>query len=88
MLERSNGRTPGVQGATGSPSLGQLLYTESTATVRDRFQGGVQIGTAGVRICCSLHIVCQDLVNIRERSKGRTPGVQRTTGLRSLVKLV
>ena len=43
LLERSNGRTPGVQGATGHPSLVELLYTESTGTVRERYQGGVQI---------------------------------------------
>ena len=48
MLEQSNGRTPGVQGATGPPSLVQLLYTESTGTVRDRFERGVQIRTASV----------------------------------------
>ena len=48
MLERSKGRTPGVQGATGPPSLVQLLYTESTGTVRDRFERGVQIRTASV----------------------------------------
>ena len=55
MIEHSNGRTPGVQRATGPPSLVQLLYTESTGTVRDRFEGGVQIRTAGVRnAVCSI----------------------------------
>ena len=88
MLERSNGRTPGVQGATGPPSLVQLLYTESTGTVRDRFEGIVQIRTAGVRKCRSQQIVLHDLLNMLERSNGRTPGVQGATGLRSLVKLV
>ena len=74
-LERSNGRTTGVQGATGPPSLVQFLYTESTGTVRDQFDGGVQIRAAAVRKCHSLHIVCHGLVNIRQWSKGRTPGV-------------
>ena len=41
MLEWCNGCTAGVQGATGPPSLRQLLYTESTGTVRDRYVGGV-----------------------------------------------
>ena len=88
MLERSNGRTPGVQAVTGPPSLVQLLYTESTGTVRDQFEGGVQIRTAGVRKCRSLHIVCHGLVNIRDRSKGRTPDVQGATGPPSLVQLL
>ena len=57
MLERSNGRTPGVQGATGPLSLVQLLYPESTGTVRDRFEGGVHIHTAGVQKYRSLQIV-------------------------------
>ena len=88
LLERSNGRTPGVQGVTGPPSLIQLLYTESTGTVRDRFEGIVQIRTAGVQKCRSQQIVLHDLLNMLERSNGRTPGVQGATGLRSLVQLV
>ena len=88
MLERSNGRTPGVQAVTGPPSLVQLLYTESTGTVRDRFEGIVQIRTAGVRKCRSLHIVYHGLVIIREQSKGRTPGVQVAMGPLSLVQFV
>ena len=88
LVERSNGRTPGVQGATGPPSLVQLLYTESTGTVRDRFEGIIQIRTAGVRKCRSLHIVYHGLVNIREQSKGRTPGVQVAMGPLSLVQFV
>ena len=88
MLEWSNGRTPGVQGATGPPSLVQLLYTESTGTVRDRFEGGVQFRTAAVRKFHLLHIVCHGMVNIRERSKGRTPGVQGAMEPLSLVQFV
>ena len=34
MLERYNGRTPGVQGTAGPPSLVQLLYTQSTGIVK------------------------------------------------------
>ena len=48
MLERYNGRTPGVQGTAGPPSLEQLLYKKSTGTVRDRFEGIMQIRTGGV----------------------------------------
>ena len=88
MLERSNGRTPGVQGATGPPNLVQLLYTESTGTVRDRFEGIVQIRTAGVRKCCSLHIVCHGLVHIRDKSKSHIPGVQVAMGPLSSVPFV
>ena len=88
MLEWSNGRTPGVQGVTGPPNLIQLLYTDSTGTVRDRFEGIVQIRTAGVRKCRSLHIVYHSLVNIREQSKDRTPGVQVAIGPLSLVQFV
>ena len=88
MLEGSNGRTPGVQGVTGPPSLVQLLYTECTGIVMDRFVGGVQSRTAGVRKCRSLQIVRHDLVNMLEWCNGRTPGVQGATGLRSLLKLV
>ena len=75
MLEWCNGRTPGVQGATGPPSLVQLLYTESTGTVRDRFEGVVQIRTAGVQKCRSLQIIRHDLVNMLEWSNVHTPGV-------------
>ena len=88
MFEWSNACTPGVQGATGPPSLVQLLYTESTGIVMDRFVGGVQSRTAGVRKCRSLQIVRHDLVNMLEWCNGRTPGVQGATGLRSLVRLV
>ena len=76
MIEQSNGRTPGVQGATGPPSLVQLLYTESTGSVRDRFEGGVQIRAVGVLKCHSLQIVRHGPVSMREQSNGRTPGVQ------------
>ena len=65
MLEWHNGRIPGVQGVTGPPSLIQLLYTESAGTLRDRFEGIVQICTAGVQKFCSFRIVYQGLVNIR-----------------------
>ena len=88
MLERYNGRTPGVQGTAEPPSLVQLLYTQSTGTVKYRLLGGVQSRTAGVRKCRSLQIVVHDLVNMFEWSNGRTPGVQGATGLRSLVQLV
>ena len=88
MFEWSNGRTPGVQGATGPPSLVQLLYTESTGIVMDRFVGGVQSRTAGVRKCRSLQIVRYDLVNMLEWCNGRTAGVQGATELRSLVQVV
>ena len=88
MLERSNSRTPGVQGATGPPSLVQVLYTESTGIVMDRFVEGVQSRTAGVGKCRSLQIVCYDLVNMLVWRNGRTAGVQGTTGLRSLVQIV
>ena len=88
MLEWSNGRTPGVQGVTVLPSLIQLLYTESTGTVRDRFEGIIQIRTAGVRKCRSLHIVYHGLVNILEQSEVRTSGVQVAMGPLSLVPFV
>ena len=88
MLVRSNGRTPGVHGATGPPSLIQLLYTKSTGTVRDQFEGGVQIRTVGKRKCRSLQIVRHGLVNMLERSNGRTHGVQRATGHPNLVQFV
>ena len=88
MLERSNGRTPGVQRATGPPSLIQLLYTKSTGTARDRFEGIVQIRTTGVRKTRLLHIVYHGLVNIRAQSKDRTLGVQVAMGPLSLVPFV
>ena len=88
IFEWSNGHTPGVQVAARPPSLVQLLYTESMRTVRDRFEGIIQILTAGVRKCRSLYIVCHGLVNIREQSKGRTPGVQIAMGPLSLVPFV
>ena len=88
MLEQSNGRTPGVQGVTGPPSLIQLLYTESTGAVRDRFEGIVQIRTAGVQKCRLLQIVLHSLVSTLEGSNGRTPGVQGPTGPPSLVQLL
>ena len=88
MFEWSNGRTPGVQVAARPPSLVQLLYTESTGTVRDRFEGIVQIRTAGVQKCRSQQIVLHDLLNMLERSNGRTPGVQGATGPPSLIQLL
>ena len=88
MLDWCNGRIPGIQGVTGPPSLIQLLYTESTGTVRDRFEGIVQICTAGLRKSHSLQIYRQNLVNMLEWSNGRTPGVQGATALRSLIQLV
>ena len=75
MIGWANGLTPGVQGATGTPSLVQLLYTESTGIVMDRFVGGVQSRTAGVRKCRSLQIVRHDLVNMLEWCNGHIPGV-------------
>ena len=66
----------------------QLLYTESTGTAQDRFEGGVQIRTAGVLKFRSLQIVRHGLVSMLERSNGCTPGVQGVTGLRSLVQFV
>ena len=57
-------------------------------TVRDRFERGVQIRTAGVRKCRSLHFVCNGLVNIFEQSNVHTPGVQGATGPPNLVHLV
>ena len=57
-------------------------------TVRDRFEGVVQIRTAGVPKCRSLQIVRHDLVNMLERSNVHTPGVQGATGPPNLVHLV
>ena len=88
MFEWSNACTPGVQGATGPPSLVQLLYTESTGIVMDRFVGGVQSRTAGVRKCRSLQIVRYDLVNMLEWCNGCTAGVQGATGPPSLRQLL
>ena len=48
----------------------------------------MQIRTAGVRKCRSLRIVYHGLVNIREHSNGRTPGVQVAMGPLSLVQFV
>ena len=87
MLQRSNGRTPGVQGATGPTSMVQLFNTHSTDTVKDRFVGGVQSRTAGVQKCRSLQIVRHDLVNMLEWCNGRTTGVQGATGPPSLIRL-
>ena len=42
MPERYNGRTPGVQGTARPTSLVELLYTQSTGIVKERFVGGVQ----------------------------------------------
>ena len=75
IRERSKGRAPDVQGAMGPLTLVQLLHTESTGTVRDRFEGIIQIRTAGVRKCRSLHIICHGRVNIRQQSNSRTPDV-------------
>ena len=88
MLERYNGRTPGVQGTAVPSSLVQLLYTQSTGIVKEQFMGGVQSRTEGVRICRSMQIIRQDLLNILQWSNGRTPGVQGATGLRTLVRLL
>ena len=75
MLEWSNGHTPGVQGATGLGSLLKLLYTQPTKAVRNLLEAAVQICTADVHKCCSLHIFRHCIVNIFEWSNGRTPGV-------------
>ena len=83
-----NSRTPGVQGATGLCTLVRLVYTQSTKAVRNQLEEAVQIRTAGVHKCRSWQIVRHGLVNMLERSNGRTPGVQGATGLRSLVQLV
>ena len=88
MLERSNGRAPGVQGATGLCSLVKLVYTQPTKAARNVLEEAVQICTAGVRKCRSLHIVYHGLVNIREQSKGRNFGVQVGIGPLSLVQFV
>ena len=88
ILEWSNGRAPGVQGATGLCSLLKLVYTQPTKAVRNLLEEAVQIRTAGVHQCRSLQIVCHGIVNIFEWSNGRTPGVQGATGPSSLVQLV
>ena len=54
----------------------------------DRFVGGVQSRTAGVRKCRSLHIVCHGLVNMFAWSNVHTRGVQGATGHPNLVHLV
>ena len=75
MLEWCNGRTPGVQGATGLRSLLKLVYTQQTKAVRNLLEAAVQIRTAGVYKCRSLQIVRHGIVNIFEWSNGRTSGV-------------
>ena len=88
VLERSNGRTPGVQGVTRLRSLVKLVYTQPTKAVRDLLEEAVQIRTVGQHKCHSLHIVCHGLVNMFERSNVHTPGVQGATGPPNLVHLV
>ena len=88
MLEWSNGRTPGVQGGTGLRTLVRLVYTQSTKAVRNQLEEAVQIRTAGVHKCRSWQIFRHGLVNMLERSNGRTSGVQGATGLCCLAKLV
>ena len=85
---RSLSRTPGVQSATGPPSLVQFVNTQSTGTVRDRFVEDIQICKAGVQKCCSLQIAPKGPVNIRERSGSRTHVVKGTTSPPSLVQFV
>ena len=75
MLERSNGRTPGVQGATGLRSLLKLVYTQPTKAVRNLLEEAVQICTAGVYKGRSLQIIRHGIVNIFEWSNGCIPGV-------------
>ena len=88
MLERSNGRTPGVQGATKLRSLLKLVYTQPTKAVGNVLEEAVQIRTAGQHKCRSLQFVRHSLVNIFERSNVHTPGVQGATGPPNLVHLV
>ena len=88
MLERSNGHTPGVQGATGLRSLVRLVYTQPTKAVRNLLEEAVRIHTAGVHKRCSRQIVRHGLVNMTERSNRRTPGVQGATVPPSLVQLL
>ena len=88
MLERSNGHAPGVQRATALCSLVKLVYTQPTKPTRNVLEEAVQIRTAGVRKCRSLHIVYHGLVNIREQSKGHNFGVQVEIGPLSLVQFV
>ena len=88
MIEWSNGRTPRVQGATGLRCLAKLVFTQPTKAVQDQMEAAVQIRTAGVHKCRLLQIVRHGLVNLLERSNGRTPGVQGATELRSLVQVV
>ena len=54
MLEWSNGRTPGVRGATGLGSFMKLVYTLPTKAERNLLEAAVQICTADVHKCCSL----------------------------------
>ena len=88
MLEWCNGHTAGVQGVTGLRSLVQVVYTQPTKAVQDQMESAVQICTAGVHKCRSLHIVYHGLVNILEQSKGHTPGLQGAMGPLSLVQFV
>ena len=88
MLVRSNGKTPGVHGATGLRSLVKLVYTQPTKAVQDLLEEPVQIRIAGQHKCRSLHFVIHGLVNMLERSNGRAPGVQRATGLPSSIQLL
>ena len=75
MLERSNGRTPGVQGATGLRSLLKLVCTQPTKAVRNILETAVQVLTASVHTCRSLQILRHGIVNIFEWSNSRTPGL-------------
>ena len=87
MLERSNGHTPGVQGATGLRCLAKLVYTQATKSVQNQMEAAVQIRTAVVQKCRLLQIVCHGLVNMIGWSNGHTPGLQGATGPPSLVQL-
>ena len=80
--------TAGVRAVTGLRSLVQVVYTQSTKAVQDQMESAVQICTAGVHKCRSLHIVYHGLVNILEQSKVRTRGVQVAMGPLSLVPFV
>ena len=75
MLEQSNGRTTGVQEATGLRSLAKLVYTQPTTAVPYQMEAALQIRTAGVQKYRSVQIVRHNLVNILELCNGRTPGV-------------
>ena len=79
--ERFRSRTPSVQRLTRPPSSCTVSVHSLLHLYGVRLQGTVQIRTAGVRRCRSLHIVCHDLVNCRERFRSRTPSVQRLQDL-------